>query len=182
VDLETLRDIGMLDPAGSTGLADVVNLFAVETPELLAQIGDSIEDDDLERMQAAAHKLKGSCGQIGAARLYVLALELDKLGKAALARMAAGEPASAREGAALFAALDETAPVTIAELRSILALASTRATARATGARSGIAPGAVDRAGEPASTERAVRLAGDNGHPDRPGIRLGGTSSGQVPE
>ncbi len=83
VDEGQLRGIGMLDDEGGLAvLGDIVNVFAVETPDLLGRIADAIDSGDVDAMQKAAHKLKGGCGQIGAMRMYALARGLDSLGKA----------------------------------------------------------------------------------------------------
>ena len=82
VDAAQLRDLGILGEDGRNVLRELTNLFAVETPELIARIGDGIDGRTPNRVQAAAHTLKGSAGAIGAARIAILAADLDALAKA----------------------------------------------------------------------------------------------------
>jgi HPt (histidine-containing phosphotransfer) domain-containing protein len=51
----------------------LVDLFVDSTPPLLGDLRGAAERDDPEGVRRAAHKLKGSCQNIGASRLAVLA-------------------------------------------------------------------------------------------------------------
>ncbi|MEI7744753.1 MAG: response regulator, partial [Chloroflexota bacterium] len=109
IEPATLRDLGFLEDAGLALLVDLVNLFAVETPELIARIGEGIDADSAPEVQRAAHKLKGSAGAIGAARMYVLSEALNQLGKTG--RLVGADH--------LLDALDTAFGGTIEELRSL---------------------------------------------------------------
>jgi CheY-like chemotaxis protein/HPt (histidine-containing phosphotransfer) domain-containing protein len=76
VDRERLRDLGVLEEGESSVLLELVGLFAVETPELIARIGEGIDAGSPEQVRRAAHTLKGSAGAIGAARIAELAAEM----------------------------------------------------------------------------------------------------------
>jgi HPt (histidine-containing phosphotransfer) domain-containing protein len=56
----------------------LVDLFVDSTPPLLADLRRAAEDEDAEAVRRAAHKLKGSCQNIGAARLARLAAAIEQ--------------------------------------------------------------------------------------------------------
>jgi two-component system sensor histidine kinase/response regulator len=109
VDAAQLHDLGILGEDGRNVLRELTNLFAVETPELIARIGDGIDGRMSTRVQAAAHTLKGSASAIGAARMAVMASELDALAKA-----------GSLDGAeSLLSRLDGAFGTTVSELRRL---------------------------------------------------------------
>ncbi len=62
-------------------LRDIVEAFLDEAPRLLAMIRESIEKQDSQTLQRAAHTLKGSTGYFGATRASEMALQLEAMGK-----------------------------------------------------------------------------------------------------
>jgi two-component system, sensor histidine kinase and response regulator len=60
----------------------LVALFADSTPPLLAQISDAIEASDDDAVRRLAHKLKGSCQNVGASRMAALCRALEDPGGA----------------------------------------------------------------------------------------------------
>jgi CheY-like chemotaxis protein len=56
----------------------LVDLFIDSTPPLLADLRLAVQDGDGEAVRRAAHKLKGSCQNIGAARLAGLAAAIEQ--------------------------------------------------------------------------------------------------------
>jgi two-component system, sensor histidine kinase and response regulator len=56
----------------------LVDLFVDSTPPLLADLRRAVADGDGEAVRRAAHKLKGSCQNIGAARLAGLAAAIEQ--------------------------------------------------------------------------------------------------------
>jgi two-component system sensor histidine kinase/response regulator len=55
----------------------LVDLFVEATPPILAELEEAVAGDDRERMRRAAHKLKGSCQNIGATFMASLCRELE---------------------------------------------------------------------------------------------------------
>jgi CheY-like chemotaxis protein/HPt (histidine-containing phosphotransfer) domain-containing protein len=109
LDLTLLRDIGALEADGVGLLVELMTIFAVSTPELIARMADAIEAGDAEDFQKAAHTLKGSALQIGATRVGVAGAQLDALGKS-----------GTTEGAgAILRRVDALFETTIAEIRGI---------------------------------------------------------------
>jgi CheY-like chemotaxis protein/HPt (histidine-containing phosphotransfer) domain-containing protein len=56
----------------------LVDLFVDSTPPLLTDLRSAVQDGDAEAVRRTAHKLKGSCQNIGAARLAALAAAIEK--------------------------------------------------------------------------------------------------------
>ncbi len=62
-------------------LRDIVSLFLDESPVLVAEIREAIRSDDSERLQAAAHTLKGSVANFGAESAVAATLALENMGR-----------------------------------------------------------------------------------------------------
>ena len=62
-------------------LREVVGLFLVETPELLAAIRDSIMRGDGQMLELAAHSVKGAARSFGAYAACEAALKLEEMGR-----------------------------------------------------------------------------------------------------
>jgi HPt (histidine-containing phosphotransfer) domain-containing protein len=78
-------------------------MFADTTPPLLDELTQASQQEDRERLRRLAHKLKGSCESIGAARMAALCRALE---------------ASADDHARLVAELCEAYPATLTEIRA----------------------------------------------------------------
>ncbi len=65
----------------------LVELFVESTPPLLRELRSSAEGGDGEAVRRAAHKLKGSCQNIGAGFMAKLAHDLERAAAAAPAEL-----------------------------------------------------------------------------------------------
>jgi HPt (histidine-containing phosphotransfer) domain-containing protein len=83
----------------------LVNLFVDGTPPLLDELRAGAERGDREAVRSAAHKLKGSCQNIGAGFMATLAHDLERHGKAEARELAGLERAFEHTRDALRAAL-----------------------------------------------------------------------------
>ena len=72
-----LRELAGDDPSL---LTELVDLFASETPALVAGMRDAIASGSAEDLRHYAHTLKGSAMNLGATRLGALCKELEQLG------------------------------------------------------------------------------------------------------
>ena len=81
-------------------------LFADTTPPLLEQLTNAVHASDDDAVRQLAHKLKGSCQNVGAVRMAALCRELE-------------EPDA--RAAPLADELQAAYPATLAEIRSALA-------------------------------------------------------------
>jgi signal transduction histidine kinase/CheY-like chemotaxis protein/HPt (histidine-containing phosphotransfer) domain-containing protein len=60
---------------------EIVGLFLDESPKTMAEIKNAIDSSDAERLNRAAHSLKGSAGNFGARPVAETALRLEMMGK-----------------------------------------------------------------------------------------------------
>ena len=80
LDIELLRELGLLDPAeGEQPLAEV---FATMTAAKLAELRAAIAACSTERQRAAAHALKGAAANLGARMLSSIAAGLEQQARA----------------------------------------------------------------------------------------------------
>jgi signal transduction histidine kinase/ligand-binding sensor domain-containing protein/CheY-like chemotaxis protein len=67
LDGKSVADLHNIGGAGSSGLyVKLVALFEKSAAAGIQQLGQALQDGDLKRAQAAAHKLKGASGNVGA--------------------------------------------------------------------------------------------------------------------
>jgi HPt (histidine-containing phosphotransfer) domain-containing protein len=64
-------------------LQEIARLFLDDAPSLLSAIETAASAGDAKGLERAAHTLKGSVSNFGAAETYAAALELEKQGRAA---------------------------------------------------------------------------------------------------
>jgi CheY-like chemotaxis protein len=103
VDAARVRSFADNHPEVATRLAD---LFSQTTPPILAELREAVARGDREAVRRGAHKLKGSCQNIGATFMATLCRSLES-----------GEG----DGAATLGELDEAFGATEAAVRSLLA-------------------------------------------------------------
>jgi two-component system sensor histidine kinase/response regulator len=76
------RDYLLAQSGGSAEtLKEIVELFAVECPKLMARIRSAITEGNASELQRAAHTLKGSIQFFGVKRSAAAALQLETLGR-----------------------------------------------------------------------------------------------------
>ena len=63
-------------------LKELLQLFAVECPQLLASIREAIDHSDAVLLRRAAHSLKGAVSNFGAPAVVAAAQRLESLGHA----------------------------------------------------------------------------------------------------
>jgi two-component system sensor histidine kinase/response regulator len=62
-------------------LADLAKLFCEESPAMMAAIEEAVSAKDSERLQRAAHSLKGAAATLSAQKAFEAALSLERLGR-----------------------------------------------------------------------------------------------------
>ena len=75
VNLEHIREVTMGD---DEFLAELIDLFLNDTPTQLQALRNAVGTGDAEGVAAAAHRLKGSSGNMGAESLSALCLHVEK--------------------------------------------------------------------------------------------------------
>jgi len=69
-----LRVPGQPDP-----VAEIIDLFLQQTPDLLQSLKEAFGEKDLESVGTTAHMLKGSCANLGAEQLAEWCSELEAM-------------------------------------------------------------------------------------------------------
>jgi two-component system, sensor histidine kinase and response regulator len=106
INLQSIVDAGMGDI-----IPRLIEIFLETAPLDIEKAGAAVRSSQATDLEEAAHKLKGSCGNLGAARLRDLCQQLEKLGRDGSLQnapelLAAAEKEFARVRRELVAALD----------------------------------------------------------------------------
>lgn len=83
VDPAALAALRELNPEDPGFLRELIDVFLQDVPLRLAEIERAIAARDAVLLTRAAHTIKGSCGNFGAAALGAVALEIEQQGKSA---------------------------------------------------------------------------------------------------
>jgi signal transduction histidine kinase/DNA-binding response OmpR family regulator len=90
IDREHLEQFRELDPAGGLSLAArIMRVYATTSPGLVTQLKTATQGGDAEGLRQAAHSLKSSSANVGAATLSALLRQLEACGKEGRLRDAA---------------------------------------------------------------------------------------------
>ncbi|HET9377171.1 MAG TPA: response regulator [Chthoniobacterales bacterium] len=76
IDLQPLTNAGMSDI-----IPRLIEIFLETAPRDIERAATALRGSNATELEEAAHKLKGSCGNLGAARLRDLCQQLEKLGR-----------------------------------------------------------------------------------------------------
>jgi HPt (histidine-containing phosphotransfer) domain-containing protein len=81
VSEQALEDLRALNPDDPAFLRELIELFLQDVPERLAELEQAIAKGDAPLLTRAAHTIKGSCSNFGAASLAAVALQMEHQGK-----------------------------------------------------------------------------------------------------
>ena len=108
VDAEIIAALKDLNPDDPNFLRELIDMFLQDVPERLAEIESALAKQDAALLTRAAHTIKGSSSNFGAAGLMKVSLEMEHQGKeAAFAAAAATLPALKAEFAVVTEALKQ---------------------------------------------------------------------------
>lgn len=79
VNPDRLQEVAMGD---DEFLCELIDLYLNDAPQQLQALGSAVGSQDTAAVSAAAHKLKGSCGNVGADGLVALCQKLEGSAKA----------------------------------------------------------------------------------------------------
>jgi HPt (histidine-containing phosphotransfer) domain-containing protein len=79
INPDRLQEVAMGD---DEFLIELIDLYLQDAPAQLEALGEAVSSQDKVAVSAAAHKLKGSCGNIGAEGLAALCQQIESSGKA----------------------------------------------------------------------------------------------------
>ncbi|MBI4752401.1 MAG: CHASE domain-containing protein [Acidobacteria bacterium] len=78
LDYKVLADLRELSDEGENFLDEVIETFQINATPQIQTLRDSIANQNHDDAERAAHRLKGSCGIVGAKRLSVIAGEIER--------------------------------------------------------------------------------------------------------
>lgn len=76
--IAALRD---LNPGDDSFLRDLIQIYLADSPQRIAEIEEGLAQGDSRKLTIAAHSLKGSSANFGAAALRALCEKIELLGK-----------------------------------------------------------------------------------------------------
>jgi HPt (histidine-containing phosphotransfer) domain-containing protein len=83
VDAETVAALKDLNPDDPNFLRELIDMFMQDVPERMAELEQALAKQDAVLLTRAAHTIKGSSSNFGAAGLVKVALEMEHQGKKA---------------------------------------------------------------------------------------------------
>ncbi len=83
VDPQALAALRELNPEDPAFLRELIDVFLEDVPHRFAELEKALASQDAPLLTRAAHTIKGSCSNFGAAGLAHIAMEMEQQGKAA---------------------------------------------------------------------------------------------------
>ncbi len=83
IDAETVAALKDLNPDDPNFLRELIDMFLQDVPERIAELEQALARQDAALLTRAAHTVKGSSSNFGAAGLVKVALEMEHQGKKA---------------------------------------------------------------------------------------------------
>ena len=81
VDPESINALRELNPGDDSFLRDLIQIYLADSPQRIAEIEQGLAEGDSRKLTIAAHSLKGSSANFGAAALRGLSEKIEHLGK-----------------------------------------------------------------------------------------------------
>jgi HPt (histidine-containing phosphotransfer) domain-containing protein len=81
IDPQSIADLRALNPDDPNFLRELIELFLQDVPQRLQDLEQALARGDAPTLARAAHTIKGSSSNFGAARLCKLAQEIESEGK-----------------------------------------------------------------------------------------------------
>ncbi len=104
IDPQAIEDLRALNPEDPAFLKELIDLFIQDVPGRIAEIEQGIANKNSELLTRAAHTIKGSCSNFGAANLREISHTMEMQGKASDFAAAATSLVTLRADFALVAA------------------------------------------------------------------------------
>ena len=77
IDAEAIENLRAINPDDSSLLKEIIGIFIEDTPARIAELRAAMASGDVSAFSRAAHSIKGSSSNLGAARLRSLAERLE---------------------------------------------------------------------------------------------------------
>ncbi len=79
INPDRLQEVAMGD---DDFMIELIDLYLADAPAQLEALSQAVAREDASAVSAAAHKLKGSCGNVGAEGLVTLCQQIEATGRA----------------------------------------------------------------------------------------------------
>lgn len=79
INPDRLQEVAMGD---DDFMIELIDLYLADAPGQLEALSQAVAREDASAVSAAAHKLKGSCGNVGAEGLVALCQQIEATGRA----------------------------------------------------------------------------------------------------
>ncbi len=77
IDAEAIENLRAINPDDDSFLKEIIGIFIEDTPARIAELRQARAAGDVTTFSRAAHSIKGSSSNLGAARLRTLAAHLE---------------------------------------------------------------------------------------------------------
>ncbi len=78
LDPATIATLRELSPGDDSFLSEIIGIYLNDSPGRIAEIRTGIATNDAKMVTRAAHSLKGSSGNFGAARLHAASRDIEQ--------------------------------------------------------------------------------------------------------
>ena len=79
IDEKTFDELKQM--SGAEFINELIDTFLEDSPKIIEEMGSAVEANNADSFRRAAHSLKSNAATFGASELFVLAKELEMLGK-----------------------------------------------------------------------------------------------------
>jgi len=81
IDPQAIEELRAMNPGDDSFLRELIQIFLEDSPQRIAEIELCLEEGDALRLTRAAHSLKGSSSNFGAAPLRAISEKIERLGR-----------------------------------------------------------------------------------------------------
>jgi HPt (histidine-containing phosphotransfer) domain-containing protein len=81
IDPQAIEELRAMNPGDDSFLRELIQIYLEDSPQRIAEIESSLEQGDALTLTRAAHSLKGSSSNFGAAQLRAISEKIERLGR-----------------------------------------------------------------------------------------------------
>ena len=81
IDSQAIEELRAMNPGDDSFLRELIQIYLDDSPQCIAEIEESLAQGDALRLTRAAHNLKGSSANFGAAQLGAVSEKIELLGR-----------------------------------------------------------------------------------------------------
>jgi HPt (histidine-containing phosphotransfer) domain-containing protein len=81
IDPQAIEELRAMNPGDDSFLRELIQIYLDDSPQLITEIENCLEQGDASRLTRAAHSLKGSSANFGAMQLHAASEKIERLGR-----------------------------------------------------------------------------------------------------